>query len=461
MNLRRFFLVASLVASPLALPACVADADVEDAESAEEAMTAGPPTALVDATGGATTRVRAGGITVWVENVAKPRYVGNELWVTARLRTSRSLASAMSWVPDDGFGDARVVSPRVVEIDLRGGHEINSILSGLPLFVHLTTRSGAVRDYDVRLDLAPRFARFEGSSQVFVHEAIKPIWVRRGGDALLYRGKVERTGATEMNVFTDDDADPDVKSIGPGAFQFDWDYDRLELSFDYPSDPVHFSAQVGGQFESKRAGIDLAVARVGLTREGADKAWPRAACQADVRQCIEAAGGPATADLGACGLYREVSRCLDALTCEPGLFDRPQGNLGAARSAYNAACPNGGTWCSVTELRAHDVGGCEDAPSLDAVAKAVAGDERDPYGFGEGTTLTRAELAQRSTFARHGGPQLLAAIDAYVGTTNLIAKEYVSEVPCHNCTEHAVRYVLFYTDTQVVVVVDGKRGYDS
>jgi|GEM_PF-2163181 len=460
----RSVVTASLLAAfaSVALPACAA-AHEEDVEVSEDALGAGPPTALVPASSGASTRVRAGGMTVWFEGLARVAYVGAELRATLRLRTSRSLESAMSYVPDDGFGDARLVSPQVVEIDLRGGHEINTVLSGLPLFVHLRTKSGAVREYDARLDVAPRFARFTGSSTLFVHEAIKPVWSRVGApeDPLRYRARASQPGATSLSAFTDDDSDPVVKSLGGGEFQLDWRYPELQLTFDYPNDPVYFAASVGGAEKTKQAGIDLRVTQVGLTREGATTAWPTPSCAPAVRTCITAAGGMATAELGHCGTYREVSRCIDALACSPSLAPRAAGALPAARTAFNAACPSGLSWCSVTDLHAFDVGGCEGPVTLEDVAQAAARDLPDPHGWGEGTTLTRAELATRSTFGANGGPALLAAIDAYVGTTNVVAKEYVAEVPCHNCTERALRYVLFYPDTQVVVVVDAKSGWDS
>lgn len=465
MRLRSFLFLSLLCFASPSLVACTAGdgLDGEETDTAEDALGSGPPTVLVEPTAGSeATTIRAGGMTVWIDRLAKTDAAGADVVTTMRLRASRSLESAMSWVPDDGFGNARLVSPRVVEVDLRGGHEINSILSGLPLFVHLRTKSGAVREYDVRLDLAPRFARFSGSSTLFVHEAIKPVWVRRGNDSLHYRGKAKHAGATAMSVFTDDDADPIVTKLAAGEFAFDWSYESFELAFDRPEDPVYFSTTIGGQTKAKEAGIDLALVRVGLTKEGADRAWPIEACKPAVKSCVVQAGGIAASDLSACGLYREVSRCIDSLSCEPSVTDRAaSSSLGAAKTAYNAACPNGGTWCSVGAIATYDVGGCEDAATIDQVAAAIASASQTQHDLAGGTTLTRAELAQRSTFASHGGPQLLAAIDAHVGTTNVIAKELVSEVPCPNCTERSLRYVLFYVDTQVVVVVDATSGWDS
>jgi hypothetical protein len=426
MNVRALLLLSSLL-----LPACAASS--EEVDSTEEAASAGPPTVLVDTTG-ESTKVRAGGLTVWVDNVA--RVAGDTM--TVRLRTSRSLANAMSWVPDDGFGDARIVSPQVVEIDLRGGHEMNTMLSGLPLFVHLSTKTGDVRDYDVRLDLAPRFGRFQGSSSIFVHQGIRPVWVN--GD-LAYRGKASAPAALTVS------GNPLVTRTG-NDFQIDWRYDQLVFG-----SPVTFTAQS----KTKRAEMEAYVARVGLTKEGADRVWPPAACKPAVRSCVVAS----TTDRGHCGTYREVTRCIDAISCQHAAYDRASTGFEAIKSAYNAACPRGGSWCSVSELRAFDVGGCDDAPAIDQVAGAIDAVMPDRIGYQAPVTLTRAELLTRRTFSAHGGPQMLAAIDAYVGTTNVIAKEYVTDVPCHNCTERALRYILYYVDSQAVIVVEATDGYDS
>jgi hypothetical protein len=290
---------------------CAATPSTDEGIDADEAaVTAGPATALVDATGATETRVRAGGMTIWVDSVAKPRRVGTDLWITMRLRASRSLDNAMSFVPDDAFGAARLVSPRIVEIDLRGGQEIDSIASGVPLFVHLHTASGDVRDYEARIDLVPRFARFAGSSAISIERDIRPVLVKSGQRNLRYRGKVSAVTASSMSVFTDDHADPTIAPRVTGAWQFDWTYDGLELAADIPSAPVHFAATAGTATKTKTAGIDFAVVRAGLTQESAYDVWPSPECTPAVASCIQAK--PAgTTDFGDCGEYRPVSRCID------------------------------------------------------------------------------------------------------------------------------------------------------
>lgn len=463
----RALLFPAFLAIGVGLSACAAPAspDEEDVESLDTAATSGPATALV-ATSGSETRVRAAGMSLWVETVSVPRRVGADVWITVRLRTSRSLESAMSFVPDDGFGDARLVSPRVVEIDLRGGHEINSILSGLPLFVHLRAKSGAVRDYEARLDLAPRFARFAGPGAVSIDRDIRPVLVKSAADDLRYRGRVTSSGATSMNVYTDDDSDPEVAAVGPGAWRFDWTYSNLELASDIPTDSVFFGATTGASTKTKTAGIDLAVVKVGLTKDSAYDVWPPPACTPAVATCIQGKAAGAT-DFGDCGAYRQVKSCIQQLACEPQLYPRPLGALAGVAAQLNATCAGGGSWCSLSELRTFDAGGCDvGSTTLAHVTKAtkavLAESAAADQGFEgvAGPALTRTQLSQTTYFQFHL-PTLLAKIDAAVGSTNVVATELVSEVPCHNCHEFKVRYVLFYPDTQTVIVVEGTRGYDS
>jgi hypothetical protein len=280
----------------------------EDADIAESAATAGPATVLVDTKLGEDTSVRAGGMTLWVNALAAARDVNGEPWARLRFRTSRSLESAASWVPEDGFGDARLVSPRVVEVDLRGGHEVNTILSGMPLFVHLLTTTGV--QYDVRLDLGARLGRFEGSSKVYVTAALEPVYFEDGITNLRYRGRVKGTNATAMGVYIGQAPAPALvpAGIGTGAFRFDFDYDRLKGAF-VPERAATFTATIAGNKYVKQAGVDLVVSRVGLTTEGADHAWRTPVCAASVEACV--ASKPAgTKDFAACGNYRDVARCI-------------------------------------------------------------------------------------------------------------------------------------------------------
>jgi len=307
---RSFFSLAACV--PLVLGAglgCSAGAEGDDlAAEQEDAVTVGQSTAFAQVNA-ATAQVRVAGLTLTIDDAVVVRRDGNGMTATLKLRTSRDLVSAFSFVPDDAFGTARLTGPRTVEIDLAGGYELNSILSGLPLFVSLETKTGDVRRFEARVDLASRFFDFRGSSSLFVDAPVRPVLVRGGGDNLRYRGTARAPQATSLSISTDDDAEPTVSALGAGRFQFDWSYPLFEIVVDSPEADVTFAANVPvNRLVTKRARAKIEVAAVGLTKLSAYDVWPSPSCAARVKACVAAAG--TSPDLGHCGAYREVAPCL-------------------------------------------------------------------------------------------------------------------------------------------------------
>lgn len=289
---------------------CAADTSEEQADDLESAVTVGQDTAFtkVDAP---SAQVRVANLTLTIDDAVSVRRDGNGMTATVKLRASRDLANVFSFVPDDAFGTARLTSARTFEIDLAGGYELNTILSGLPLFVSVDTKTGATKHYEARIDLASRFFDFRGSSSIFVDAPIRPVLVREGDQNLRYRGTARADGATSFNISTDDDAEPTIGALGGGKFQFDWGYTLFEIVVDSPEADVFFNANLpGNRLVSKRAHAKIEVGSVGLTRLAAYDVWPSLTCAPRVKACVTAAGS--RPDLGHCGTYREVSPCLVA-----------------------------------------------------------------------------------------------------------------------------------------------------
>lgn len=433
------------------------------AASASDPEVAAPDTGLaVTAQSADEIRVREDGLTLWVDVVAPVSVEGSgELRATLRGRTSANLDAAFSYVPDDAFGTASVVGPRSFEVALRGGHEINSILSGLPLLTRLTMSNGKV--YTARISLAPRFTAQEGSAAITLDTPIRTAYVR-GADPLRYRGTAA-TAATGLTVTTTDGASPAVAALGGGRFRLDWAYAGLSQVFDRKSDRVQLAATSGGTAVSRRAGIELTAEGIGLTVRDPELVWPAPVCQKTVFDCIQAKP-IGTLDLGSCGSYRDVARCMTADACDftPAapfsLTGKDATALAPAVKAAHDACPRtSGSWCSVGPAAAFTYPRCvARPPTQDEVNEAALAEDRggrfDPSA---GTALTRAQLLM--TQALGGG--LLTAIDAFAGDTDVRATVFESEVSCHNCHEWAIKYVLLYPRTRTVVVVDGTHGYDS
>jgi hypothetical protein len=283
-------------------------------------------------------RVRATGMTVWIKPVATPEWRdGGTVWVL-RGRASRNLTEVTTFISEDGFARAQVVSARKFEIILDGGHELNTALSGYRFYANLAAEGG--KQFGMTFFLAPRFARPSGSSKLYVYSTVRPVQV---GQDLVYRGRVKGPAGT-LSAYTDDDSDPTVSERSAGVWNVDFDFSRLALAADPPTDPVYFRLESGGQTYQKQAGLDVRLTHVGLTTKAPDVVWPTDhACKPATQACLEALPAGVT-DTESCGLYRDVSLC-DLPWVLPGLGASPDDNraLTQAVAAANRALPDNQT----------------------------------------------------------------------------------------------------------------------
>src|SRR5689334_14395799 len=77
-------------------------------------------------------RARIDGLTVWMEpGVTVETRDDRRYWVLHG-RASRNLDHVFSFVPDDPFAIATVTGKRTFDVAFDAGHEINTLISGLP-----------------------------------------------------------------------------------------------------------------------------------------------------------------------------------------------------------------------------------------------------------------------------------------------------------------------------------------
>ncbi|WP_434300765.1 hypothetical protein [Corallococcus exiguus] len=224
-----------------------------------------------------------------------------------RATANRYLADVLSFVPDDAFGDANVISERRFEIVLHEGHELNTMLSGLPLFVKVTTNTGTPRSYTARIVVAPRFYDFRGDSGIWIDEAVTPRYVVQGNENLIYRGHAAVAGCTDWLSVTAPDGIPSV--YGRPNYKLDWTYTKLHEAIDPHTVPLAFSAGGdNGATMQKTARLVARVTEFALTDGDAYDVWPSAPCDPAVSACYHSK--PAgTTDFSQCGTYRQVLRC--------------------------------------------------------------------------------------------------------------------------------------------------------
>ena len=224
-----------------------------------------------------------------------------------RATANRYLSDVLSFVPDDAFGDANIISERRLEIVLHEGHELNTVLSGLPLFVRVGTFTGTPRSYTARIVIAPRFFDFRGDSGIWIDEAVNPIYVVQGNSNLLYRGHASVSGYVDWLSVTAPDGIPQV--YGRPNYRLDWSYPALHQAIDPHTVPLTFSAGAdNGVAMQKTARLVARVTEFALTDGDAYDVWPSPGCDPAVYTCYHSQ--PAgTTDFGHCGTYRQVQRC--------------------------------------------------------------------------------------------------------------------------------------------------------
>jgi hypothetical protein len=247
-------------------------------------------------------RVRAGDMTVWVDAQLWQASSEPPTWIIEG-RASRNLAEVFSWVPDDAFGQAEIVSARRFRIAL-DSHEANSLLSGLPLLVSLRPTGAPERTHTARLRVEPGLGRFFGSSGVFVDQALQPVWLDGN---VAYRTHVHVASGAELEgVTTLDGGSQGLERLDSATYRMDWSFERLrQVGLRRVAFVAHSE---DGATLTKWATVQWVVARLGLTTEDPYVVWPSAECRLAVRRCLDGLPG-SRRDTGACGSFREVLAC--------------------------------------------------------------------------------------------------------------------------------------------------------
>ena len=377
---------------------------------------------------------------------------------------NRYLKDVFSFVPDDAFCEANIISERRFEVVIHEGHELNTLLSGLPLFVSIETFTGTPTHYTARVEVSTRFYDFLGSSSIWVDEAVHPRYVVNGIDNISYRGSVD-VAATALAV-TAADGVPAVAPVDADTYRLAWSYANLQDAIDPHTERMTFTAtRADGTTATKSARLVGRVVGLALTTGDAYDVWPTPACEPAVYTCYH--GQPAgTTDFSACGTYRQVQRCVYAQACdvlqEPlSLTSIEASSLEPARAAWNQGS-TGYNWRNLQPVAAYDTPECPEEPvTIAGVLEELAEIEQSQTPIDYGTFTDRNGLSSTLFFGSSGGGALLAAVDAFAGGGEIQAWYYSEQVSCHNCTDNVTRVVLFYPQSGVVLVLDGNYGYDS
>jgi hypothetical protein len=381
---------------------------------------------------------------------------------------NRYLESVFTFVPDDAFGEAHIISERRLEVVLHEGHELNTVLSGLPLFVAVNTFTGSPNHYTAKIEVAPRFYDFRGSNAIWIDEAVTPLYKVNGVDNLVYRGNAGAL-ASQLTVTAPDGA-PTVARVDADSFHLDWSYTAVYQAIDPHTVPLTFTADLtAGGTAQKTSRLVARVTSLALTSGDAYDVWPSSSCQSAVYSCIHAQPVGAT-DFTACGTYREVSRCMYANACEVtppaplSLTPLDNSALEPARETWNVGSDNG-AWHELTVLDPYSTPACPAAPvTIQGVMAQINATMQAFPDAGDGSYTDRAGLAQNVLFNDNyygDGAALLAAIDGYAGGGAIQAWISSQPLSCNNCHDFGEWVVLYYPASGKVVVLQGHHGYDS
>lgn len=412
------------------------------------------------ATEEAEARSRDGQTTVWI-NEGSFRFSredqGPVLSFTGR--TSRDLRGVLSWIPDDAFGTATPTGPRTFVVQLRGGHEINSVLSGMPLLIGLDLANGT--HLDGRLVVGPTLARFRGRTSVGVEPALAPVF-RGDVQGPAYRALI-RAETPELTV--GDAGSPRVGG-GSGEWIVDFSYADLEPLLGTEA-RVIFQTADGRQ---RSAGVSAQLLAWEVTDEDAFDHWPPTTCRRPVYDCLITSRGT---DFAHCGTYREVNACQRPNLCE--VYGALPFSLlpidltfafEAAVTGYVEGCADGDlTWCRFGALQSFVAPDCLAAPAqmTEVVAHALEGTDQAGVEFNHGQLLDRTGLAATPIFSASysaGGPALFQAIDGHFGGGEVQGWWYRAEVPCHNCSDYEDVAVLWYPEALRAVRIHFGHGHD-
>ncbi|CAN5495712.1 hypothetical protein BH09MYX1_BH09MYX1_18350 [soil metagenome] len=296
--MKRVGLVFALALSVL-VPAC--SSGNEDLDDADYQLAAGPGTVYVSGVAGESISARATTFTLTFSTPARVETRSGGKVVILSGRSSRNIASMFSYVPDDAFGEVVLKSPRTFDVILREGHELNTMLSGMPLRLGIDTATGTPTHFEAALHFGATFGALAGDSHLRVSEVV-PVLVGADAETLVYRASITTT-ITPQSITV---AGATTTKRSARKYDADFDYGALFATAS-ASTPVSFVAQYASPATTTAKPI-LGLRALGLTVKTIDEAWP-ITCAAAVKSCIARITKASGTDFGECARARDVETC--------------------------------------------------------------------------------------------------------------------------------------------------------
>ena len=259
--MRSLVLAAGLAA--LSLAACV-DADVPTGEDGIGDL----DEVVVDDKADTTEiRARIDGLTVWIDRAVVLGNDGSRRFSLGG-RTSRNLTRLDTTGRDAPAGEGRVRSARTFELQLDDA-ELGRVLAGAPLFVTVTTSTGAPATAAVWLE--PRTVRTSGTSRVYL--STKLTATAAGGDTVYRSRATVESSWGNLRATGPAGATAAVAVEDATHWRADWSLTSVLAAFTSGGAPLSYAVTKGNQVATRLAGVELVVSRLALTRRNPHDVW--------------------------------------------------------------------------------------------------------------------------------------------------------------------------------------------
>lgn len=290
----RLRFVAPVIA--LLLAGCGQDVTTDEQLSDADALSQEVITSWISA--------RADGMTVWLSPSINAAVVDGQTRWTISGRTSRNLQDAFSYVPDDAFGTARVISPRKFDLTLTND-ELRTLVVGRQLLVRLTPTTGTT-PYTIAISGAPSFVSQEGAPRIYLHSAVVPVVM---GQQLVFRGRASTTSNMDRFEVHAANAEPLVTHVSTRTWTFDWSHTQLAIVAAGFSGTVTLEATNSAAETFTRTGaLAIRTTKVAITNGDPELAFPVPSCDTGVKACLSSLTDP-NLDTSGCGSAVQVLAC--------------------------------------------------------------------------------------------------------------------------------------------------------
>jgi hypothetical protein len=234
------------------------------------------------------------------------------LQLVVRGSTSQDLTFVQGFIPDDAFGTATQLGPRSFELVFDNPSDIDTVISGSPFYLELTTHSASGDNaWSAQLMASPRLipSATQTTTRLTLGQAIQPTLVTSTPEGVVFRGTATTTIKPQSLTVTAV-SPPVVTQDAPHAFHFDWDFSHFESAA--PGGNVEVKAKFGASTSTRDGTIAIRFSEVGLALgSSADDIYGFPECDPAVLDCLKTLPA-STVDFGACGAYLPVRSCIDA-----------------------------------------------------------------------------------------------------------------------------------------------------